>query len=378
MSINHKAIVRGGGTVSVQDWPTSIPNENEILVSPVYAGLCGTDIQILRGLRSDPSPVIGHEGVARITAVGSSISARLEVGMLVCINPTHRNDPSFLLGHNVEGLMQENVLIKGSAVNDGLVLPLAENHNHEISTLLEPLAVVRYALSLLADHLPTCLVVFGDGVIGHCSVRSAREILGDQIRIVHIHHTQQGLDWSREHKIAGVYCVLNDDDAIDMLSSLPEQERIAVLLATPRNATLQCLKTAICHLQGELIIDLLGGLPENTSTELLPGINLSQIRAANCAGSPQPAKSFSAITSTGKPVCLLGHRGVANRHLRDSANELAENPLRYRELITHVVDMDEATDIMRQLSTSSERLVDGRRLIKLAVKFTPNNAHKEL
>lgn len=370
MRASHRAVVRGNGTVSVLERPTPVPVGNELLVAPIYAGLCGTDIQMLRGLRSDPSPVIGHEGVARIVAAGSSVSGRLPQGALVCINPTHRGDPSFLLGHNVEGLLQERVLIKDSAVRDGMVIPLSEISNTVISTLMEPLAVVHYALGLLAESCPHTIVVFGDGVIGHIAVRSAAKILGSAIRIVHLHHTEKGMEWSRNHQVPFVHCALHDSRGARLLSALPEDERVAVLLATPRDATLLCLDTALGYLRGELIIDLLGGLPSNISSHFLPGVDLSKIRAANCAGTPAPAIRFSLATNSGKAVCLLGHRGVAHRHLRTAIAELAENPLRYRELITHIKDLDEAAIIMRQLSVSQDRVVEDRRLIKLAVKIT--------
>ncbi|WP_158259843.1 alcohol dehydrogenase catalytic domain-containing protein [Phyllobacterium phragmitis] len=353
--------------------PTPIPNDYELLVAPLYAGLCGTDIQILRGLRSDPTPIIGHEGVARVVSAGSGVPERLTPGTLVCINPTHRDDPSFLLGHNVDGLLQERVLIPRSAVCNGLVLPLCEIVNTEISTLLEPLAVVQYGLRLLAEHRPHTLVVFGDGVIGHIAVRAAVELLGVTTRIVHMHHTKRGMDWSSNHPVPAVHCVLHDTKGAQFLSELPADERVAVLLATPRDATLLCLDTALHNLRGELVIDLLGGLSPDAVSPLLPDVNLPQIRAANCAGSPNPAVQVTVSTITGTKVCLMGHRGVANKHLSDAAAELTKHPLRYRELITHVVSLDEAANIMRQLAASRDRVIDDRRLIKLAVQIAPEH-----
>ncbi|MEM6052070.1 alcohol dehydrogenase catalytic domain-containing protein [Erwinia sp. P7711] len=372
MTATHRAMVRQNGTISVLTRSTPVPIGYELLVEPIYAGLCGTDIQMLRGLRDDPSPVIGHEGVARVVATGECVPDNLATGTLVCINPTHRNDPLFLLGHNVEGLLQERVLIPESAVRDGLVMPLDECHNSALSTLLEPLAAVQYALDLLSKHHPSTLVVFGDGVTGHIAVRAAREFLGPDIHIVHIHHTAQGLAWSQNHKVASVVPVLNNTAGAALLSSINEDERVAVLLATPRDATLLCLETALRYLRGELAIDLLGGIPQEASSPLLPGTDLSLIRAANCGGFPEHAVNFPVHTSSGKLVCLLGHRGVAHRHLRSAAFELVKHPLRYCELITHVMSMQEAAPVMTQLAGSRSRLVDGRRLIKLAVKITAN------
>ncbi|MBS0969453.1 alcohol dehydrogenase [Chimaeribacter arupi] len=377
MTATHKAMVRQHGTVSVLTQATPSPAGYELLVKPLYAGLCGTDIQMLRGLRADPSPIIGHEGIARVIAAGERVPDEVGVGTLVCINPTHRNDPSFLLGHNVKGLLQERVLIQESAVRDGLVIPLGEHHNSVLSTLLEPLAAVHYAFSLLADHHPRTLVVFGDGVIGHLAIRAAAALLGSDIRIVHLHHTEQGVAWSKQHRVAAVRPVLNNAAGAALLSSLPEDERVGVLLATPRDATLACLNTALCCLRGDTTIDLLGGLPSDASAPLLPSVDLASIRAANCGGAPNPGVSFTVQTSTGKSVQLTGHRGVAHRHLRHAAAELARHPLRYSDLVTHVLPMNDAAAVMNQLAGSRERLVAGRRLIKLAVHISPDNLTQE-
>ena len=70
MKTTHRAMVWANGKLSVLERPTPKPDGHEVLVAPLYAGLCGTDIQILRGLRFDSSPVIGHEGVARVVAAG--------------------------------------------------------------------------------------------------------------------------------------------------------------------------------------------------------------------------------------------------------------------------------------------------------------------
>ncbi|MET3813285.1 alcohol dehydrogenase catalytic domain-containing protein [Pantoea sp. UYEF8] len=366
----HRALVRHDGKVVVMDRPTRKPEGYELTVKPIYAGLCGTDIQMLRGLRDDPSQILGHEGIARVSEVGKDVPANLAPGTLVCINPTHRSDPAFLLGHNVEGLLQENVLIPAIAVRDGLVIPLSTDHHSATATLLEPLAAVHYAFELLSDHNPDTLVVFGDGVIGHLAVRAAADKLVAGIRIQHLHHTEQGMAWSRRYEAGAAQCVLNNAAGMALLSSLSEGARVAVLIATPRNATLACLETALRYIRGEVRINLLGGLPADAATPLLPGVLLSQIRAVNCAGKPMPGVVQTHQTSHAKTVQLVGQRGVANRHLRSAADELMKQPERYSSLITHTLSLEKAADVMTHLASSAERQFDGRRLIKLAVQFS--------
>ena len=265
--------------------------------------------------------------------------------------------------------MQENVLIPAGAVQAGLVLPLESTHQTVLSTLLEPLAAVHYAFELLSVQAPDALVVFGDGVVGHLAVRAAAGKLGAGIRILHLHHTEQGLAWSRAHKVGAAESVLNNTAGAALLSSLPEEVRVAVLIATPRDATLTCLETAMRYIRGDLSINLLGGLTADATTALLPGVGLSQIRAANCGGRPNPGASFTCRTREGKTIQLVGQRGVANRHLRSAAAELKSDPQRYEALITHTLSPTAAADVMTHLASSNKRQIDGRRLIKLAVQF---------
>lgn len=364
----HRAVVRRAEGIAVERVPTPRPGAGELLIAPLIAGLCGTDIQMLRGLRDDPAPVIGHEGVARVLAIGTGAAPDLGVGTLVTVNPTHPTDPSFLLGHNVNGLLQERTLIPATAVEAGLVLPVPELPQIELFALLEPLAVVRYSLGLLRESKPETLVVFGDGIVGQLAARAAPRWLGPHVRTVLIHHTQDGLAWSASHPVgAGLHIGPNLRNAA--LSAATAGRRTAAVIATPRTATVDCLEAAVASLPEDAVIDLIGGLPPAAATPLLPGADLNAIRAANHGGRPDPGQVAPHLTSAGTRIFLTGHRGVDNRHLLESAAELASAPERYRDLVTHVAGLEEAAGIMHRLSHNADRNFDGRRLIKLAVRI---------
>ncbi|WP_158104591.1 ROK family protein [Amycolatopsis kentuckyensis] len=359
----HRAVVRAGGSVSVRPRATSEPGPGELVVATEYAGLCGTDIQMLRGLRDDPAPVIGHEGIATVVAAGAGVPAEFAVGTLVAVNPTHPADPGFLLGHNVDGLLQERTLLPASAVDGGLVLPLPADTDRTLGPLLEPLAVVRYALGELRAFAPRTLIVYGDGVIGHLAVRAARRTLGSATRVVLVHHTQAGLAFSEAAPYrADVLCT-----RVDRAHLGPGA--VGALLATPRDATVSALEAVLSLGAGELAVDIVGGLPPAATTPLLPGVDLTAARAANCGGLPDPARVVTTEPAVGHRVHVFGHRGVAARHLLDAAGELAAVPERYRDLITHETDLEGAARVMRTLSGSRERMIDGRRLVKLSVRI---------
>ncbi|MGV9269570.1 alcohol dehydrogenase catalytic domain-containing protein [Kitasatospora sp. NPDC003701] len=374
---DHRALVREAGRVRLRLRPTPAPGPGELLVATQVAGLCGTDIQMLRGLRDDPAPVIGHEGIARVVAAGSGTPRTLGPGTPVVVNPTHHADPSFLLGHTVDGLLQERTLIAATAVRGGLVVPLERSPDAVLGTLIEPLAAVRYAFALLAAGRPRTLVVYGDGTIGQLAVRAARRWLGSVDRILLVHHTPAGLAWSTERALPGVELLLAGEPGEAGEAGRPGPlpplgaEPAAALLATPRDATLGALDSALRLDSGELTVDLFGGLPPGAAAALLPGVDLAAVRAANCAGYPEPPAVTRVGTTDGRPVRLTGHRGVGNGHLVEAAAELCRDPAAYRDLVTHVVGPPEAARIMTGLSVGRERTVAGSRLVKLAVRFPP-------
>ncbi|MEV0640885.1 alcohol dehydrogenase catalytic domain-containing protein [Streptomyces sp. NPDC050619] len=365
---HHQALVREAGRVRLRVRPTQQPAPGELLVATQVAGLCGTDIQMLRGLRDDPAPVIGHEGIARVVAAGAGVPDSLRPGVPIVVNPTHRSDSSFLLGHNVDGLLQERTSIPATAVRDGLVMPLEQPPDAVLGTLIEPLAAVRYALTLLDTARPRTLVVYGDGTIGQLAVRAARRWLGEGVRVLLVHHTRDGLAWSARHPVPGVELLLGGERA-----EAPQlgREPVAALLATPRDGTLDALESALRLDGGDLTVDMFGGLPPGAASALLPGVELAAVRAANCAGHPVPAAFTHVSTVQGRRVRLTGHRGVGNGHLAEAAAELCWDPASYRDLVTHVVGPRDAAQIMNDLSAGRRRSVAGSRLIKLAVRFVP-------
>lgn len=371
----HRAIVRSEGSIRVARRPTCVPGPGELSIATEVAGLCGTDIQMLRGLRDDPAPVIGHEGLARIVAADSAVVAKFPPGTAVVINPTHPSDPSFLLGHNVDGLLQERTVIPARAVAADLVLTLDHQPEPELAALLEPLAAVRYGFEIMRELHPRTLLVVGDGVIGQLAVRGARRWLDKGIRTILVHHTEAGRNFSAACEHAA------DLLAVTMSGRLPlDAGPVAALLATPRDATVAALESVLqVATTAELTIDLLGGLPAGARSAALPGVDLTKIRATNCGGRPAPPLVCSARTLDGDNVRLFGHRGVANRHLMAAAAELIDAPGRYRELVTHVTDLHGAARIMRQLARQHDRTIEDRRLIKLAVRISnPPAMRKEM
>jgi D-arabinose 1-dehydrogenase-like Zn-dependent alcohol dehydrogenase len=360
----HGAVEFDGARLELTTRATPRPGDGEVLLAPLVAGLCGTDLQILRGIRREPARVLGHEGVATVVATGRGVPAHLAAGTRVTVNPTHPNDDAFLLGHNVDGFLQERLLIPATAVRAGLVIEVPDELDDGLAPLLEPLAVVRYALTELAPFEPDRLLVVGDGTIGHLAVRAAARWLGPEVSTCLAHHTRDGLEFSRGAPRAADTLMPAAE-----LDPLPPGARTVVIMATPRPGTLAALDRVLGTQPDLVAVDVIGGLPPDGRSAALPGVDLPALRAANRGGVPRPARTAGVTTANGRRLHVFGHRGVANRHLAESAAELVLAPDRYRDLITHEVDLPGALPVLSALSGSPGRVIDGRRLIKLAVRI---------
>jgi glucose 1-dehydrogenase len=80
-------------SAELTDVPEPEPKEGELLVEPLYLGVCGTDREILDGAHGEPPPgqerlVLGHELLGRVKEAGGG----LEAGQLVA-GIVRRPDP---------------------------------------------------------------------------------------------------------------------------------------------------------------------------------------------------------------------------------------------------------------------------------------------
>ncbi len=370
----QNAIVRSASGVTLQQITIPMVGPGELLLMPLFAGLCGTDIQILRGVRNDPAVIIGHEGVAQIIRVGSNCPDYLAPGVNVLVNPTHPDRSEFLFGHNVNGMFQEYIHIPEIAVSAGLIVRLTDTLPLELAPLIEPLAAVIYSFELLQpQQRDGAIIIYGDGIIGHLALLLARSRFGNIKPIILVHHRQEGLNWSRENNIHASLDLLFSQLFSSQLLIKKLQPSTAII-ATPRTGTIDCLNHAVKCIAFNGHIDILGGLPDKAYLPSLPGIDLIRLRNANCSGFPAGGVFEKTIYKENKPLVLCGHRGVSNTHLLQAITELATNKTIYAKLISHIVSLNEAANFMQHICQQGRRQINGQRVMKMAIRIHSTNA----
>ena len=65
--VNRYRVLRRSGDSVRADWKhVSVSAEPGVWLRVLRAGICGTDLQILRGVRDDRAEILGHEGVVAL------------------------------------------------------------------------------------------------------------------------------------------------------------------------------------------------------------------------------------------------------------------------------------------------------------------------
>jgi threonine dehydrogenase-like Zn-dependent dehydrogenase len=177
-----KAIVKtdtGAGSFTVMDMPVPKFGPAEVLVQIKAAGLCYTDMSILkgeyRGRKPVPLPVIlGHEGAGVVAAVGAQARA-LRVGQRVgfealsgcgeCFNCRNGNK-NMCTDWNHIGITCHGTFGEYLALPESLVHPLPDNVELADAALLEPLSLVVRSLEHVRPQMGETAVIIGPGTVG--------------------------------------------------------------------------------------------------------------------------------------------------------------------------------------------------------------------
>jgi len=171
-------VVRAPEDLVIEERSYRSPGPEEVLVTPHYVGLCGTDLDIVRG-ELDPvyvryPLVLGHEWSGKILSVGERVEGLREgdpvvvEGVLACGKCPHCRAGKTNLCQNFDELGFTVAGAAGPAVlaPAPLTHQLAEHVPLEAGALVEPAAVVLRGLLEMAIVPGLKVLVIGDGTIG--------------------------------------------------------------------------------------------------------------------------------------------------------------------------------------------------------------------
>ncbi len=179
-------VVRAPHDVELETVNVPVVDTDEVLVAPVLAGVCGTDLDLIDG-SIDPAYVrypliLGHEWVGALVDDVPGVAARgdrvVVEGVITCgtcaeclIGATNRCTTYDEIGFTRPGAIAERV-----AVPTRLVHRIDDSVNVDDAVLIEPMAVVWRALTRFALRENLNVVVVGDGTIALLAAHLVRRV----------------------------------------------------------------------------------------------------------------------------------------------------------------------------------------------------------
>ncbi len=374
-STHAALVVPAPGQILLEHVPTKRPQAGEILVAPLYVGICGSDLDLLRGTRPLGTRILGHEGVGEVVAVGPE-TPQFSVGQRVTFLPNNPNNPADILGVSAEGLYQQYLVVSPAALERGMVVPLAAEIPLVCGPLLEPFATVLYGQRLLEPACaPKSMVIVGAGPIGLLNALYAQGQGCAQIFLVDTSHAR--LEWAMQRGVVpGDQAFLNSPQLVETLLERTAGQGVdAAYLCTPRSATRSVLKQALRFVREAGGISLTAGTDSSEEVAELPGVDLDGIRRANVCGLGREVKSC--VTREGKRLWLTGHSGASAHYLQEAMRLLLNDPATYARVISHVVSYRAAPGVFERLLAADPQDIVGAPGVKVIIDFTNERAEVE-
>ncbi|WP_405180815.1 hypothetical protein OG225_06340 [Nocardia sp. NBC_01377] len=321
--LENRSLVRTGTALQLRR--TRFHPSTEVTHRMLRVGVCGTDLQIQRGVRGDRARILGHEGIGvRLSDTDHETIPACEI-----FNPVDRHDQDTILGHSYDGLLRDYLTTSGhpySVVAAQDLLPL------DLAPLTEPLATALYGWELIGEQLrpPGRVAIFGAG-----SAALLLALTGEQLgyRIELIHPRPERAQFLTGLSILGT-TELRPHAAADSADG--------AIVCLPREAVHPALDSAVASLRAGGVLNLFGGIPAAFDHPDLSGVHLAAIRRRNVCGHTRGSASELVSTATGKPVWVTGHRGSSPQQLDAAQQQLIDDPARYGALVTHVISLEEA------------------------------------
>lgn len=165
-----RCVIVQQGAVQIGDRPEPVPSPGEVIIRPRVAGLCATDLEIVKGY-SGFAGVLGHEFVGVVASRGSKLDGRRVVGEINCVCGKCDLCGSGLSNHCRKRTVL-GIVGRDGAFAEAFALP--ERNCHEVpeglpdeeAVFAEPLAAAMQVLRQVKIESKTNVVVLGTGRLG--------------------------------------------------------------------------------------------------------------------------------------------------------------------------------------------------------------------
>jgi len=233
-----KALVKvapGEGHIELKEWPEPSPQPDEVKLKVAAAGICGTDIHIIKGRwPCRPPVVLGHEFCGTVVEVGSRVRGLKPGDRVVAANPARtcglchhcRSGNPFMCPERVSaGYMIDGAFAEYICIAAGQCHHLPENVSFRQAASGEPLSVaVRAVIERTSVHAGDLVLVSGPGCIGLLTMMIAK-LQGARVVVAGIARDQRRLELARSLG-ADVVVDTSKEDVREIVRSLSDGDGV--------------------------------------------------------------------------------------------------------------------------------------------------------
>jgi 2-desacetyl-2-hydroxyethyl bacteriochlorophyllide A dehydrogenase len=170
------AVLEKPGVLKVQDIPEPETAPDQIKVKIAYAGICGTDPEIVEGRfippKLAPGPnIVGHEASGTIVEIGKDIRGNFKVGQRVAMNFRSSCGACYYCTNRMEHFCEmvtpnTGAMAEYAVYKENTVFPLPDDIPLDIGAFLEPVSVAVHTMDIAGIKVGDAVIITGAGAIG--------------------------------------------------------------------------------------------------------------------------------------------------------------------------------------------------------------------
>jgi len=202
-----------------------VPNDDQVLIKVMVAGLCGTDAHIFKGSYYSNFPLIpGHEFCGTIEKVGKNVK-NFTVGQRVTADPNifcekcsncQENVQNFCKDFDAIGVTLDGAMAQYVLAPEGCVFDIGDM-DFTTAAMIEPLSCVVYGQKRARPEVGDSVLIFGAGPIGLMHLQLAKHNGATFAAIVDVR--QDRLDIAKK---LGADLTLTSDKTAQLKEQFPE------------------------------------------------------------------------------------------------------------------------------------------------------------
>ena len=238
-----RAIVVEAGKVEVRDVPKPAPGAGEVLIKVAWAGVCATDLEIVKGY-AGYSGILGHEFVGTVVQGPANLMNQRVVGEINCVCGKCDLCASGLSTHcrkrTVVGIVgRPGVFAEFVALPEPNCHVVPPSVDDETAVFVEPLAAAYQVTRQVKLEPRLSVVVLGTGRLG---LLVAQVLATQKCKLTAVGRNPKTLDWLDRKGIRGARFEdlrgFNDQDVVIDCTGSPEGLTTALRLVRPRGTIL--------------------------------------------------------------------------------------------------------------------------------------------